>query len=75
MDDVKIDISNGIRSKKLTIYSDANGYFQFAFNEDSILLLDGHNEYLYGSKEFFIDSSYLLAKRHHLYLDSVIKVF
>ena len=72
---VKIDISNGIRSKKLTIYSDANGYFQFAFNKDSILLLDGHNEYLYGSKEFFIDSSYLLAKRHHLFLDSVKKVF
>ena len=72
---VKIDISNGIRSKKLTIYSDANGYFQFAFNKDSILLLDGHNEYLCGSKEFFIDSSYLLAKRHHLFLDSVKKVF
>ena len=59
---VKIDISNGIRSKKLTIYSDANGYFQFAFNKDSILLLDGHNEYLYGSKEFFIDSLFFGQK-------------
>ena len=59
---VKIDISNGIKSKKLTICSDENGFFQFAFNSDSILLIEGFNDYLYGSKEFFIDTSYLLQK-------------
>lgn len=72
---VKIDISNGIKSKKLTIYSDENGFFQFAFNSDSILLIEGLNDYLYGSKEFFIDTSYLLPKSHHLFLDSLYKLF
>ena len=72
---VKIDISNGIKSKKLTIYSDENGFFQFAFNSDSILLIEGFNDYLYGSKEFFIDTSYLLPKSHHLFLDSLYKLF
>jgi len=72
---VKIDISNGIKSKKITIYSDENGYFQFAFNNDSILLLEGHNQHLYGLKEFFIDTNYLRAKKRHLFLDSVQKIF
>ena len=72
---VKIDISNGIKSKKLTICSDENGFFQFAFNSDSILLIEGFNDYLYGSKEFFIDTSYLLPKSHHLFLDSLHKLF
>ena len=71
----KIDISNGIKSKKLTICSDENGFFQFAFNSDSILLIEGFNDYLYGSKEFFIDTSYLLPKSHHLFLDSLYKLF
>ena len=72
---VKIDISTGIKSKKLTIYSDENGYYQFAFNKDSILLLEGLNDSLYGAKEFFIDSNYLLKKQHNLELDIIFKKF
>ena len=45
---VKIDINTGIRSKKLSIYSDENGYYQFAFNTDSILLLEVLNDSLWG---------------------------
>ena len=72
---VKVNINNGINSKKLTIYSDENGYYQFAFNTDSILLVEGSNENLYGIQEFNIDSNYILKKNHNLLLDSVMKEF
>ena len=66
---VEIDINNGIRSKKRTIFSDEEGYYQFAFNNDSLLLLKGFNDSLFGLKEFFIDSNYLFKKQHNLELD------
>ena len=72
---VKININNGINSRKLTIFSDKNGYYQFAFNKDSILLVEGLGKGLYGSKEFNIDSNYILKKNHNLLLDSVMKKF
>lgn len=72
---VKININTGIKSKKLTIYSDENGFYQFAFNNDSILLIEGFNEDLYGTKEFFIDSNYTLRNKQNLELDSIKKVF
>ena len=72
---VKIEISTGIKSKKLVIYSDKDGYYQFAFNTDSILLLEVLNDSLWGSKEFFIDSNYLFKKQHNLELDPLFKEF
>ena len=72
---VKIDINTGIRSKKLSIYSDENGYYQFAFNTDSILLLEVLNDSLWGLKEFFIDSNYLFKKQYNLELDPLFKEF
>ena len=72
---VKVNINNGINSKKLTIYSDDNGYYQFAFNNDSILLVEGSNENLYGIQEFNIDSNYILKKNQNLFLDSLMKQF
>lgn len=72
---VKVNLSNGINSKKLTIYSDENGYYQFAFNNDSILLVEGSNKNLYGIQEFNIDSNYRLKKNQNLLLDSLIKEF
>ena len=72
---VEIDINNGIRSKKLTIFSDEEGYYQFAFNYDSLLLLKGFNDSLFGLKEFFIDSNYLFKKQHNLELDLAFQNF
>ena len=72
---VKIEINTGIRSRKLSIYSDENGYYQFAFNKDSMLLLEGLSDSLWGSKEFFIDSNYLFKKQHNLKLDPLYKEF
>ena len=72
---VKIEISTGIRSKKLSIYSDENGFYQFAFNKDSMLLLEGLSDSLWGSKEFFIDTNYLIKKKQNLKLDPLFKRF
>ena len=72
---VKVNINIGIKSKKLTIYSDENGYFQLAFNKDSILMLEGYNQHFYGTKEFYIDSTYFSDKKYNLVLDSIEKVF
>ena len=52
-----------------------NGYYQFAFNKDSLLLLKGFNDSLFGLKEFFIDSNYLFKKQHNLKLIWLYKDF